>query len=87
MPGGLYMYHVSSDGTRGPLEFTPWYANLVCEIYESHQQAIGQTSFQYGVTSAGISALSPAGATAGGIMGFIAEGTGANSPPQHCPEP
>lgn len=86
--GGYYMYHLASDGTRGPLEFTPWYAQQVCEIYDSHQQAIDQTSSLYDYTSAGIGLLGyPAGAVAGQIMGYIAKATGANSPPQHCPIP
>jgi hypothetical protein len=87
VPGGYYMYELKSDGTRGPLQFTPWYADLTCEIYDSHQKAIGKTSSTYGYLATAIGVLgNGAGSGAATAMGLLAEGTGVNNKPAHCPD-
>lgn len=88
VPGGYYMYELKGDGTRGPLQFTPWYADLTCEIYDSHQKAIGKTSSTYGYLATVIGVLgNGAGSGAATAMGLWAEGTGVNKKPAHCPGP
>jgi hypothetical protein len=88
VPGGVYMYELKVDGTRGPLQFTPWYADLTCEIYDSHQKAISKTSSTYGYLATAIGVLgNGAASTAATLMAFWAEGTGVNSRPAYCNEP